>query len=282
MCKHCIKIDVKGLSLEEKNAASRDLKKKLKLENKLAGDLNKLMRRMNKEFRKKYAAQGVILDFSRYSASMGSILEKHYARVQKEFKGTVKAPTKQVSDDEFIALGFAEWQAQRLETQPDILLETTQKDADKAVRDAQSSLLEEGVAITAAAVAAAASVINMRRMAGRVTGISITETQSAAESAKLIEAQALSGRIPFSIQQDPFALTRPREEDILPAKKQWVTVGDRRVRSTHVSADKQVVSIDEPFMVGGYPMRHPGDLSLGAPVKEWINCRCSSNIKIGD
>ena len=53
-------------------------------------------------------------------------------------------------------------------------------------------------------------------------------------------------------------------------------MGDDRVRETHVEADVQVVGVDDPFMVGGYPLNEPGDSSLGAPPGETINCRCSA------
>lgn len=55
-------------------------------------------------------------------------------------------------------------------------------------------------------------------------------------------------------------------------RKRWVTMHDDRVRETHAAADGQTVGLDEPFIVGGYPMMHPGDRN--APVGETINCRC--------
>ncbi len=270
----------KWLTIEQKNIATRELNEKLRLESTLDAALRPLMNRMNKEFRKKYAATSTIIDFSQYRGEMAVILRKHYDRTQRTFKGSVKASTKQVTQQELIELGLAEWQVDRLETQPDVLINTTQKDANASIRTAMQSLIDQGAEITAAAVAVAASVINRRKLFGRLTGISVTETQAAAESTKLIEAQGLSGRKPYTIKDDPFALTRPRDEEIKDSTKQWITVGDLNVRSSHVAADKQTVDIDDPFSIGGFPMRHPGDLSLGAPVREWINCRCASNINI--
>lgn len=54
--------------------------------------------------------------------------------------------------------------------------------------------------------------------------------------------------------------------------KMWITRRDERVRSTHSAADGQMVPVDQPFIVGGYPMMHPGDRS--APSRETVNCRC--------
>jgi hypothetical protein len=54
--------------------------------------------------------------------------------------------------------------------------------------------------------------------------------------------------------------------------KQWVTRRDERVRHEHSAADGQRVPRDQPFIVGGYPMMHPGDRS--APARLTVNCRC--------
>lgn len=54
--------------------------------------------------------------------------------------------------------------------------------------------------------------------------------------------------------------------------KRWVTRRDRRVRDAHAEADGQTVPVNEPFIVGGYPMMHPGDRS--APPALTVYCRC--------
>ena len=56
--------------------------------------------------------------------------------------------------------------------------------------------------------------------------------------------------------------------------KKWKCEGGKRSRDTHIAADNIVVPVDEPFVVGGYQLMHPGDRSLGAPAREIINCRC--------
>lgn len=54
--------------------------------------------------------------------------------------------------------------------------------------------------------------------------------------------------------------------------KRWVTRRDSRVREAHADVDGQTVPVNEHFIVGGFPMMHPGDRS--APVELVINCRC--------
>lgn len=64
-------------------------------------------------------------------------------------------------------------------------------------------------------------------------------------------------------------------------KKEWLATADTRTRESHLQAWQRyseggsigAIDIDDPFVVGGYDMQHPGDKS--APLKEIINCRCS-------
>lgn len=58
-------------------------------------------------------------------------------------------------------------------------------------------------------------------------------------------------------------------------RKEWNAAIDRRTRDTHLGANGQIVGIDEPFRVGGFDMMHPGDMSLGAPLREIADCRCA-------
>lgn len=56
--------------------------------------------------------------------------------------------------------------------------------------------------------------------------------------------------------------------------KRWHTVMDGRERLTHAVANRTVVRIDEPFIIGGYRMMFPRDTTYGAPMREIANCRC--------
>lgn len=55
---------------------------------------------------------------------------------------------------------------------------------------------------------------------------------------------------------------------------EWDAAGDSATRTEHAAADGQRRQKGQPFSVGGYPMQHPGDSSLGAPASMTINCRC--------
>lgn len=274
------------LSVKRQTIAKRELSQKLKLEQVLIKELRPIFMKMNKAFQLNYARNGRVIDFVEYEADIKALLRKHYERVQKVFTGNVIEMNSmdinniEKKDIGLIDLGLLAWITNELLFKPKKIIETTQDDARNAVEKAQVEALESGEGLTAPIVASIAWAFNKRKLLGRLKTISITETQSASESAKLIEAQSLAGIKPFSIQDDPFALTRPNEEEIEDNTKQWVTVRDKVVRATHVSADRQKVPIDNPFIVGGYPMNMPADSSLGAPIKETIKCRCSATYNI--
>ncbi len=64
--------------------------------------------------------------------------------------------------------------------------------------------------------------------------------------------------------------------------KEWLVTLDGRERDSHRTAglryreggDPGPIPLQEPFLVGGYRMQHPHDMSLGAPIGEVVNCRC--------
>lgn len=59
-------------------------------------------------------------------------------------------------------------------------------------------------------------------------------------------------------------------------EREWLAANDDRTRDSHRAANGQKRKIDEPFVVGGYRMMYPGDATLGAPAREFVNCRCTT------
>lgn len=57
--------------------------------------------------------------------------------------------------------------------------------------------------------------------------------------------------------------------------KTWNTVGDNRVRDTHVEVEGVTIPIEEPFELAGGLMMRPHDVSLGVDESEVVGCRCS-------
>lgn len=56
--------------------------------------------------------------------------------------------------------------------------------------------------------------------------------------------------------------------------KTWNTMGDNKVRDSHVFMEGTRIGIDEMFDVNGSDMMFPGDTEHGAAPEEIINCRC--------
>ena len=57
--------------------------------------------------------------------------------------------------------------------------------------------------------------------------------------------------------------------------KEWACACDKVSREWHKNADGQQVPLEEPFIVGGEKLMHPGDSSMGASAKNVIHCRCT-------
>lgn len=57
--------------------------------------------------------------------------------------------------------------------------------------------------------------------------------------------------------------------------KQWVCAMTENSRKGHKRANGQIVPLEEPFIVDGEQLMHPGDSSLGAGAGNVINCRCT-------
>ena len=105
------------------------------------------------------------------------------------------------------------------------------------------------------------------RMRTRFVTVAATETQFSAEVTKRTKAELAAGIEPSIVS---------RTNRTIDATKEWVSIGDHRVRGAHLAADGQVVSITEPFIVGGEQLMSPGDPDLGASVGNIVNCRCAS------
>lgn len=57
--------------------------------------------------------------------------------------------------------------------------------------------------------------------------------------------------------------------------KEWVCACDEVSRKWHKDANGQQVPLEEPFIVGGESLMHPGDSSMGASAENVIHCRCT-------
>jgi len=118
----------------------------------------------------------------------------------------------------------------------------------------------------------------VKRSKPRANSISITETLNATEGARLIEANTLldgKAAVQPKKKDEPPKLLMPPIQLSDSLIRIWESRKDERVRETHIIADGQrVPGTATPFMVGNSLLMYPGDTSLGAEMKEIIDCRC--------
>ena len=260
------------------NQAASDLNEKLRLEFLLSGDISKFNRLMTRETIKLYGLTGRALQAEQLRPELEEILLKHYERVEPSFSGQM---SEQLPDDieetsaerAIITAALASFFATRAPQQSKIITATNQRDIDDSIARAIEMTQEDALAGRRVSQRETAMLVGAnlsRKLTGRITGIASLETQASAEASKATEVQVLIGQQPSVIGGSP---------QEAPIKKTWFTVGDERVRASHVIADSQEQNINAPYEVGGQLLRWPGDTSLGATAGNVINCRCSSRIE---
>ncbi len=257
------------------NEARRDLSEKLRFERLLIEEVRDFNKQLVRQTVREFAQGAGAFDASTLQPELTEILDNHYERVGEPFSEqiTETLPRDIMATDTETALittALLIFFSARAVEQADIITATNQRDITASIDLAITISQEEAVAGRPqsrhdTAVQTGANL--NRKLAGRVTGIAALETQAAAEAAKATEAQVLTGQLP--------SVTGGSPRDV-PVTKEWVTVGDERVREAHVFADSQDRSLNQAFDVGGEQLRWPGDTSLGASAGNVINCRCSS------
>ena len=290
-----------------KEILTREVAEKLRLEALVKPGIRKIFARVVDDFRVSVGRTSQPQEISRYRTSFESLLEDHYRRVQKAFSGAIllhnKASTfselrhkaakpeeEESNIEELIAAIFLLWREQHAPVQADIIARTTAKDMDDAIDQARQALREEGKPIDKRSVAATAAAILKRILRGRVDLIAVTETQTAAETTKAIEASTAArvlipgipvprDIVPIIEPVAPAPGAGPRLTPVQPVlKKSWLDMRDKRVRATHLDAGRRygaaAIPLNEAFIVGSSRMMYPGDTSLGAPVREIAHCRC--------
>lgn len=103
-----------------------------------------------------------------------------------------------------------------------------------------------------------------QELAARVKQYYTTATESRAETVALTETN-------IAVNSGRFIGMKEVGADL----KAWISSNLANVRPEHLAAEKDYadgIRIDEPFMVGGEPLLHPGD-PQGSPGNV-INCRC--------
>lgn len=241
-----------------------DFKDKLILEKKLRKRLRRFDSSIVNQF-KSDMLRGSEGNATTFQQELQEILNDHYQTVSKKFKGRIldrlfkRNATLSTSEKEILENAIKKFIKRRSINQAKIILDNTQKNmrvAAQAVISETADQIERAVN---------ASALLSRKLRSRETGIVSLETQAMAEARKSAEADMFANKEPLTLQS-------PKKK----LEKEWVTMGDERVRSAHVNADSQLQPIDDFFIVMGQQLRFPGDTSFGATAANVINCRCNA------
>ena len=258
------------MALSEQNIQERvaqELALKLRLERPLAVKLRQLFRQMAKDFRAIYSATGQALDASEYEADFLGLLRPVYrkaaAQVGETTRDNIKSAwdvfeTKQAEVDNAIR-NFVQ---SAPEERAAVITETNNKQISAAIMAAITSAAVNGETPTNETIAFDASREFLEDAIPRGDMIAMTEVLNAVEGSKFTELEtliAVGATVGIGIE-----LTRVID-------REWVAVLDNSTRSTHVNADGQRRGL-MPFDIGNSKLRFPGDTSLGADIKEVINC----------
>lgn len=252
----------------------KDLNKKLRLEASLRPKLRRLNGKIVAQYRAKLRQSGTIININEFTEELEQMLDRHYRQVGRVFQNNLgpqlpKDVAKTSDEKAEILAAMAAWYLSVVPDSAQRINDTTRANMIDSLAEAEQDELVRTLTGREAQLTAAvlASTFLDRKLRGRESAILMTETQIPAEVAKATEAEVLSGAPPSISGGSPREVRIPKE---------WVTVGDSKVRSIHSAADGQTVLINEAFEVGGELLRQPGDTSLGASVKNIVNCRCSA------
>lgn len=167
-----------------------------------------------------------------------------------------------------IAIEMGRVFSRRAAGQAALILETAQRRVARSVGRASEVIAAPDSGLTPADLPRLAARDWLRRQKVQARAVAAVETQTAAETAKGIEAARLLGGpspVHKAVVGEPFKL--------------WRTQGDSKVRTgqfDHLDADGQRVPVSQPFEVSGERLRWPGDWSLGASGENIYGCRCSA------
>ena len=134
---------------------------------------------------------------------------------------------------------------------------------DKRLDSAFKKALGSGVTMPIKQIDTAIARMQARALRYRAENIARTESLNALRSG---QNEAIRQAVDIGELDQEFAT------------KTWQDTGDSRTRPEHGMADGQTVPLDQPFIVGGERLMHPGD-SIGS-AGNVINCRCRANYKM--
>lgn len=244
---------------------------KLSLEERLKPKLTTFFRQIGNDAAAVWIATGNIIRLDTFDIELVTLLRNHYRAVAKkfddEFKKRIVNPDllAAINADTNIDHRILQYINHQSIKQSQYILKTTYDDLVDATKKAMIDLAVAGIEPTRENVAKRIKENFKDSTDSRINTIAITETQIPAERVKLIEGEEIANLI--AVQTSPIRTK---------ITKKWIAILDERTRHWHAEADGQNKPIDEPYVVNGQLLMHPGDESLGATANNIVNCRCNS------
>lgn len=275
--------------LQEQQA--HQLAQKLALEKQVTPKIAAQIERMANDLAAVYKASGVLLNANDFKAGFERELTAHYDETATRFTAYLNNRVVGDPSTDAIAKAFKNYAQKRGKSMQDAInhLDHVQQDRlgkfikqsvnratdqitvtnasaiEKAVTRSVANVVNAGNPVTHETVGDELASVFMQSNEWRAEIIAQYETQNAAEGAKSVAADSINE-----------VITNAEPSFVAVYLKEWVTVGDEKVRDWHADADGQTVNVDEPFIVMGEELMFPSDDSMGASPENTINCRCSS------
>ena len=273
--------------------AKEEIELKKALEALLTADLILFYQQLAEDYSTVYSATGEILNLSEsYLDELKSLLKRNYRQVGNHFGRSTRQSIEDLIDidvyepipevvkklDDRIGMALGAFYLLRAEDIAPKMIDTIR---DEMIQKTQTAIVQ---VLEKAKEAGVQPVINNAEVAGTVgeqlklwgenhaPTVSVTEVQAVAEESKYVEQAEIISDTAES-DDNEYDITELQAG----AEKLWITAGDEKVRESHQAVDATLIPADSLFTTGaGSLMRYCGDMSLGAPLSDVINCRCET------
>ena len=268
MCEICKdKKDLVTSNADANRQVATDLAKKLKLEPAFAKDIRRLLNTVITDYEVFYSTTGQVPNLQPYREDLTAILRNHYRKTNKKFKNNITGSLEQTEEvknlENAVSVAMANYINQHSTEQAQFINRTTQNDITDITRRTIVNASIEGEQLSNSEVATQVKRDYKKQIPARADTIAMTEVNNVSETSKQTEA-SIVGTSALVVAGTTVAGLM---------QKVWHTILDSKTRTSHARADGQTVDINQPFFVGGEPLRYPSD-SRGS-AGNTINCRCS-------
>lgn len=213
-----------------------------------------------------------------FQSALRHALERHYARVVSVTLGENPTPQTTIGS---VALSMAHGERLRARAQSRALYMITAIDRDL------SSILGAAIAMEMASPTwtkmadLAVELKADKPQVGATTGFGSRLQATAAMAYRKLRAKLrtlVNVETQETAEESIFEWVRQKRPNA-EVVKVWHTMGDERVRHSHVDAGERygvfsAIPVAQPFQLAGGQLLFPGDTSLGVSMTEIYNCRC--------